>query len=400
MAFLESLAAGLRGAGGILSPEVYNTQNQEERMMTQLAAQRDALRLQLAAHNRDLMAQQIFKGAEAGAITPEAAQARLRQIGIDVPVGPSLETQAVQETIARRNRIGQEVSKLPEEDRSNPLKLADIFMRNGDYATGSKYIDTHETRQARMQQAKDALDARMTELQLRLNDQALNREQRTQIAQMMDETKRQGLALQAQIASGNQALRALQIEAMKQNQSTKESDRQDKSVENLSKRLGGDSMLTSLMTSVDRVNSMIEPYTMEKGGKIVPKEDIPGLGYGTTIPGAQFVLSEKGKQIRASVQGAANDLLKLYSGGAVTMNEGERRQVEMMASGKFSQQDFLNAWPLITDRLNASLSNIKAGYTPQTVDTYLQRGGVSLDKRKPFKSLGSPTGEWSIKEKK
>jgi len=94
MAWLESLAQGMRGAGGILDQNVYQEGLRDERLKEVEISRR-----------RDLIAQQVIRGAEAGAIPPEAAQATLAKLGYgNLPIGPSLQAQAQQEAIKAKQR--------------------------------------------------------------------------------------------------------------------------------------------------------------------------------------------------------------------------------------------------------------------------------------------------------
>lgn len=126
--------------------------------------------------------------------------------------------------------------------------------------------------------------------------------------------------------------------------------------------------LPGLVASVRTVNDTLNKYATS---------DLPGVGATGMIP--QFLLSEGGKQVRSQIQGVANDLLKLYSGGAVTLNEAERRAAEMMSSRGFSDQDLYNAWPLIVGRVNNALGNVRASAPPEAIKTYQNRGGMRID---------------------
>ncbi len=83
---LESLASGLRGAGGVMSPSVYNVQRQEE----QTALDRQQ-------RNKELTLGVLVKGAESGSISPEKFQEAVKKLGLEIPgMGPSYEAQAQQ----------------------------------------------------------------------------------------------------------------------------------------------------------------------------------------------------------------------------------------------------------------------------------------------------------------
>jgi hypothetical protein len=81
--FWESLGQGLETAGGILSPDVYGS-NQNARTAA----------LQRAQQNQQLSAKAIMEGIQNGSIDPAMGQQALSRIGFgNVPVGPSMEAQ-------------------------------------------------------------------------------------------------------------------------------------------------------------------------------------------------------------------------------------------------------------------------------------------------------------------
>lgn len=134
----------------------------------------------------------------------------------------------------------------------------------------------------------------------------------------------------------------------------------------LSKQLEAVS-LPNLMTSAGALDQTISKY----------EQGIPGVGpVSSRIP--VLLQGPEGNKVRSQIQAVSNDLLRLYSGGAVTANEAERRATEMMAAGNFSAEDLRNAWPLVRGRINAAIRNVRAGYDPETVSIYEQRGGLKL----------------------
>ena len=71
-----------------------------------------------------------------------------------------------------------------------------------------------------------------------------------------------------------------------------------------------------------------------------------------------------------------NELLRLASGAAVTMNEAQRKQLELMASGQYSEADFANAWRnTIVPKTTEALSNVAGGFSDGVKQRYLQQGG-------------------------
>jgi len=126
--------------------------------------------------------------------------------------------------------------------------------------------------------------------------------------------------------------------------------------------------LPNLTTSANALDATLKKYA----GK-----NIPGVGpVESRIP--TILQSGEGKAVRAQLQAMSNDLLKLYSGGAVTLNEAERRTVEMMASGDFTDADLMTAWPLVKGRIDAAQKNARGGFSPEAIKTYEERGGLKL----------------------
>lgn len=117
--------------------------------------------------------------------------------------------------------------------------------------------------------------------------------------------------------------------------------------------------------------------------KLLGKKDadqVEGLGVLPSVLNksglTRWMLSNESKDTRSQVQAVSNDLLKMYSGLAVTLPEAERRALEMMSDGVFSAQDFANAWPRTVERFNQTVGNLTAGQSPAAVSTYSRRPGA------------------------
>jgi hypothetical protein len=96
------------------------------------------------------------------------------------------------------------------------------------------------------------------------------------------------------------------------------------------------------------------------------------------------MMGKEGKANRSMVKNVANELLRAASGQAVTINEYERQTLSNMASGKFSEDDFLNAYKnVILPKVNEAISNIGGGYSTEVKDRYRNQGG-KVDFSKPF----------------
>jgi hypothetical protein len=208
MGFLDSLSQGLRGAGAIFDEGVYKTQRVEEAQIRNLDERR-----------KDLMAQTLIRAGESGAAPPEVVKAGLERLGYKgLEVGPDAQTQQRQDEIKRRDAISRSLGGLTPEDRQDPVKVAGVFLENGDHATGARYIDLAEQRNARKEQALMALTQRASEMEQRAQDRAADRASReqaqrdalalrAQIAQGQQMLQRDSLALRATIAQGNQDIR-------------------------------------------------------------------------------------------------------------------------------------------------------------------------------------------------
>jgi hypothetical protein len=143
----------------------------------------------------------------------------------------------------------------------------------------------------------------------------------------------------------------------------------DSGTRDLAKMIDANS-LPNLSSTIRSLNATLEKYAGTR--------DIPGVGYFEGFaPG--WMQSAEGKAVRSQIQGVANDLLKLYSGGAVTLNEAERRTIEMMANGGYTENDLYTGWPLIVNRYNSAIQNIGAGFSPEVVQTYRKRGGTAME---------------------
>lgn len=80
---LEALSQGLRGAGAVYSPSVYNTQAQE------LENERNR-----SQRNKELVLGLLANAVEKGVMSPEAFQQRTQEMGLGrLPLGPSAQTQ-------------------------------------------------------------------------------------------------------------------------------------------------------------------------------------------------------------------------------------------------------------------------------------------------------------------
>jgi hypothetical protein len=184
--------------------------------------------------------------------------------------------------------------------------------------------------------------------------------------------QRQGLDLRAQTA---------QLARAQHDQAT--ADRKDKllgeGTANLSKRADE---YVNLVSGVRELNNRLSQYVPQ--GK-----SIPGVGYGSDVGAlgvdvSGLMMGEEGKANRSMVKNVANELLRAASGQAVTLNEYERQTLSNMASGRFSEKDFLNAYEnVILPKVNEAVSNIGGGFSQEVKDRYRTQGG-RVDFNNPF----------------
>lgn len=216
---------------------------------------------------------------------------------------------------------------------------------------------------------KDEMDFKRQALQMELGKKDLTSSQKDLLAAgFVPGTPEWSSALRAHVM-GPQLNAIATDRRHEQDMLSRKEEKIDRNVTDLSKRLAD---IAPLRVSISELNKHLSGFS--------PDEGVPGVGYGTTIPGAQFIMSPEGKKTRSLIQGVANDLLKLYSGGAVTPQEHERRMVEMMASGSYTAKDLYQALPLLVNRINDMTGNTLAGYDDEVRKIYSSRpGSIKLD---------------------
>jgi hypothetical protein len=196
--------------------------------------------------------------------------------------------------------------------------------------------------------------------------------------------QQQMLGIRASGAADSADLRRMMFDERLRRQEQQDAEKKEKDITTgataLSKRL---EELTNLYSGVRGLNERLTGYA-EKG-----VTTLPGMGYlsdvklrGIDVAGP--FLGEEGKINRSLVKNVTNELLRAASGQAVTLSEDQRAQLVQMATGNYSQQDFLNAWSnVIVPKMNEAITNLSGGYSPEVKQRYLQQGG-RIDVTKPF----------------
>lgn len=112
--------------------------------------------------------------------------------------------------------------------------------------------------------------------------------------------------------------------------------------------------------------------------KLLPAEgDVPGFGYGMkAVP--DLVISKEGIDLRQSVSGLRNAILKARSGGAVTPSEASRLLEEIGEGYGKSDAQLRTGIENVRTMLDSRIQNIAAGVPPEALEIYQQRGGDVL----------------------
>lgn len=390
MGYLDSLAQGLRLSGGVLNPQV-----QQMNQHTELQDQ-NALR-----QRQQMLITQAIRAAETGAADPAQVQSFLKAQGVNVPesfVGPDQATQARQQALKNEQGFRDALQANPNASLEERANIASQF---GKPEISAQLLNAHEQRQARISTAAQALAQREIEAQRR-HDEALARI--TDAAERRAETERFHKATEARNAEVDRRLEQFGREGLdikrgmmgilQQGQERllrAETDRKDRNLQQDTMKLESrieNGKLEGVLNSIDRVNNLLGEYVEhDPNNPTAPfkvKKNVPGVGYGTTLGVSPFANTERGNQNRAAVQAIANDLLLKYSGLAVTAQEQTRRSLDMMSSGKFNEQEFVNSWPHVVEFANKATANLKGGFGPDVIKKYTDQGGVDLSKRTPF----------------
>lgn len=256
----------------------------------------------------------------------------------------------------------------------DPMKLG-----NGMITAEGEFIKDPEVAQNKkaeflLQQAKayENMAATADTARERIAAQRAQNEIQNQLRLMGVQIQQQSLALRAENAATQRAL-------AEQNAADKKDKQLGEGTQKLSKQADE---YVNLVSGVRELNNRL--------GQYVPQgKQIPGVGYGSDISVMGLDISgammgEEGKANRSMVKNVANELLRAASGQAVTLNEYERQTLSNMASGKFSEADFLNAYKgVILPKVNEAISNIGGGYSADVKNRYRDQGG-KIEFNKPF----------------
>ena len=277
--------------------------------------------------------------------------------------------QPVQEQLLKRAAAAQEPIKMagglitpeggflkdPEAERDKLVKMY------SDQA--ARYAQIAQTAES----SRDRILARQREQELMMTARMLG----LQIQQQGLQLRAENAAFQRQQAAQHDAARAERDAANK--------------TETLANRAKD---FTTLYAGVKDLNDALAPLTAANKG-------IPGIGFGSHITLGPLDISgrfmgEEGRANRAMAQNVLNQLIRTDAGQAVSLQEGERQKLATMLGGNFSEHDFVNAWnKIIVPRVNETIANLGAGYTPEVRQRYRNQGG-RIDFDKPISAAQYP----------
>ena len=308
---MPQLGDVLRGLGSVLNPAV-----------AQELAQEDA---QKAGTERQLQTL--------------ALQQRMQQ--------ESPEYQAKIEALKNEKLFRDEISQA----MGDPAKIAGAAVKYGKPELAVSLYNQQEARAARLQQMQQTYDLKVSELTQRTEDKAADRASRELAKQQLFELKKQGQALQGEIAKGNQELKRMQF--------TMKADQQlQKSVQQL-----GGALEKANLPEADAVLGGVED-ALKKTPKLA--EYISGPRSATP----DILAPADVREGRQAFNKLFNITLKNRSGAAVTIPEFERLKKEF-GTGIFKTPGQLQtAVDQARDIINKHYASVASGFGKDALGAY------------------------------
>ena len=250
---------------------------------------------------------------------------------------------------------------------SNPLTAKEAVMWNQGMAEETKREDEQAARRENLiatlaARREDALrrseDARLTrEQQAELRREAMAAQQ--MIAEMVNGTRRD--ISQASIEKDLEVARMRAAEHAGA-AATRKQEHLDKQLPMIAER---NKEINPLISSGQSLQDLFDKY----GGK-----PIPGFGYAGKLPGV--ALSTEGNANRATLKAFTNAIMRAHAGLSQTLAEQHNVNLETLADGNYSEKEIRKVWPLLREKANDALRGINAGFDPEVVSIYKQRGGL------------------------
>lgn len=169
----------------------------------------------------------------------------------------------------------------------------------------------------------------------------------------------------------------------------------EKSIQELAKRLGDPQPLVAAMNNIEStLGFKIDDYDDTNGSVNGKKVDLPGV----SLPGVGRVsfYNRDARELNTAASKVFNLELRDRSGAAVTVPELERLKTEF-ASGKFnSEPELIKALKSYKTILAAHLKNTEAGFKPDLVEKYRERGGVTSQDMSGRKAQPTPEDQQAV----
>jgi len=349
---LEALARGLRGAGGILNPEVQKQNAAEDQQQAMVAEQR-----------KNMLAQLAIKGAESGAIDPIAATRQLRDMGLNVPdgaIGPTPEAMARKQAYENDVQFRTGVQKLG--PSASPLDVARLATQYGKPELAMQMYQREEDRLTNAATREDALNERKRQFDLQLEDKNLNREQRDRLAAAADDTKRLIAAQSEETKRMRAAIDEAKAQGIKDDKLKKET--------------------IGFSAALNKANLPEADATLGNVEKML--QDKPELASWITGPKSQIpdmLAPQEVRDARQAFNKLFNVTLKLRSGAAVTEQELQRLKSEFGVGVTKSPEQVATAVQQARDIIQKHYRSVAAGYGPDVLKAYNENvrslGGMS-----------------------
>lgn len=251
----------------------------------------------------------------------------------------------------------------------DPAKIAAAAAQFGKPELAVSLYNQQESRAARLQQAQQTLALREQELTQRADDKAADRVAREQAQQQLIELKKQGLALQAEIAKGNQDLKKMQF-----------SMQADQKLVQRTQQLG---------TALEKANLPVADAVLTRvedslGTDQKKAEEIAGYMAGPNSWKPDLVVGDDVKKARQAVVQLFNITLKDRSGAAVTNQELERLKQEFSTGMWKTPKQLLNGIKEARKIIDQHYKSIASGYGTDVLKAYNENlrglgGKVVLD---------------------
>lgn len=166
------------------------------------------------------------------------------------------------------------------------------------------------------------------------------------------------------MAAASLGLRAHEVEASDTTRARAEADKREAEVRELAAKVGDSPAMVTEKAS--RLREALSKHT---------EGELPGFGRVTSaLPDA--AISDEGRSIRSDARELVNTLLFLQSGAGVSNQERENKYNSYGLGTGSSEKAFREGFAKLQNDLAKALQAKQAGFTPETVSTYKERGGV------------------------